>query len=173
MKSRVREERGDCASHASVIRVVSFERYHTYLHTVAQAEPQRERVWRAALLHRIWPSTNLAPGSDEAFPQGRQGWRVLRRSRSWSRDDSVFPQSGSASWWPPRPSTPSDHPVRAEIAILKYPHLPLSAAAAAPPALEVSTGVAPSAPSCLSVKSRLCSITRRFLKYVTCHPSSA
>ena len=51
-------------------------------------------------------------------------------------------------------------------------HFPFSAAAAAAPAPDdVSTSVAPSAPNCFKVKSRLCSITRRFLKYVTCPPS--
>lgn len=47
-------------------------------------------------------------------------------------------------------------------------HFPDSAAAPAPPALELSMDVAPSAFSFFSVWSRWYSITLRFLKYVTC-----
>ena len=48
-------------------------------------------------------------------------------------------------------------------------YFPFSAVAPEPTAsIEVSIGVAPSALSFFSVKSRWCSITLRFLKYVTC-----
>ena len=48
-------------------------------------------------------------------------------------------------------------------------YFPFSEAAPAPtPSFVVSIGVAPSALSFFSVKSRWCSITLRFLKYVTC-----
>lgn len=47
-------------------------------------------------------------------------------------------------------------------------HFPLSAAAPAPPVDVDSKPVAPSALSFFSVRSRWYSMTRRFLKYVTC-----
>lgn len=50
-------------------------------------------------------------------------------------------------------------------------YFPLNAVAPAPPALEASIGVAPSALSFFKVRSRWCSITLRFLKYVTCTKS--
>lgn len=60
------------------------------------------------------------------------------------------------------------HPLRIITSSHRALHFPDSAVAPAPPALEVSIGVAPSAFSFFSVRSRWCSITLRFLKYVTC-----
>lgn len=71
-----------------------------------------------------------------------------------------------------RPVTPAlqSHDFRVVFLYLDVPtlHFPERAAAPAPPAFAVSIGVAPSAFSFFSVRSRWCSITLRFLKYVTC-----